>query len=128
VKLLLDSHAVLWFLQGSPRLSSAAREAIESPDNVRLFSVAGAWEIAVKVSTGKLALVAPFEEIIPGDLRANEIELLPIEPEHVAAVIDLPFLHRDPFDRLMVAQAMVEDAVFVTADASLEAYGVPTLW
>jgi PIN domain nuclease of toxin-antitoxin system len=128
VKLLLDTHAFLWFVGGDPRLSAAARLAIEDAANLRLFSTAAAWEIALKVSLGKLLLHAPFEDLIPDQLQANGIELLPIEPEHLREIIDLPFHHRDPFDRLLVAQSRREGATLVSADRGLDAYQVERLW
>jgi PIN domain nuclease of toxin-antitoxin system len=128
VKLLLDTHALLWFLSGSGRLSATARIAIEDMANERFFSVAGAWEIAIKASLGKLDLTVPFEKLVPGELRSNDIELLPITPAHLVAVMALPFHHRDPFDRMYVAQAAAEGATVVSADPALDAYGIPRLW
>ena len=128
MKLLLDTHALLWFLGGSPRLSSTARAAIEDPVSVRLFSAASAWEIAIKVSLGKLELHAPFAELVPGQLRANGIDLLALEPEHFNELLRLPMHHRDPFDRLMVAQARVEGATLISADAAMDAYPIRRLW
>jgi PIN domain nuclease of toxin-antitoxin system len=128
VKLLLDTHALLWFLGGSGRLSTTARVAIEDMANERLFSVAGAWEIAIKASLGKLDLTVPFQRLVPGELHANAIELLPILPAHLVGVLGLPFHHRDPFDRMYVAQAVAEGATLVSADPALDAYGVRRLW
>lgn len=128
MKLLLDTHALLWFLGGSDRLSARARTTIEDLSHTRLFNVAGAWETAIKVSLGKLDLDVPFTRLIPGELHANAIDLLPIRPEHIVAVTNLPFHHRDPFDRMLVAQAMVEGATLVSADAVLDAYGIPRIW
>ncbi len=108
MRLLLDTHALLWFLGGSDRLSTNARAAIEDVSNTRLFSVASAWEIAIKTSLGKLSLTTSFAQLIPGQLHANAIQLLPIHPAHMAALIGLPFHHRDPFDRMLVAQAVAE--------------------
>ena len=128
MKLLLDTHTLLWFLGGSDRLSARARDLIENPANIRLFSVAGAWEIAIEVSLGKLSLTAPFGELVPRQLHANAIGLLPIEPAHMAAIIELPFHHRDPTDRMIIAQASAEDAALVSADAALDAYAVRRIW
>jgi PIN domain nuclease of toxin-antitoxin system len=128
MKLLLDTHALLWFLSGSDRLSATARTAIEDVANERLFSVAGAWEIAIKASLGKLDLSVPFEVLVPGELRANAIELLPIRPAHLVGLMALPFHHRDPFDRMYVAQAEAEGAAVVSADPALDAYGIQRLW
>ena len=101
---------------------------MEDPANELYFSVAGAWEIAIKAGLGRLEMGVPFEAMIPGALDANAIELLPILPRHMAAVIRLPLHHRDPFDRMIVAQAVVEGAVLVTADAAMRAYSVPIVW
>jgi PIN domain nuclease of toxin-antitoxin system len=128
MKLLLDTHALLWFLAGDTRLSPAARAAIEDRSNTRLFSIAGAWEMAIKVSLGKLSLSAPFQDLVPGVLASNGIELLQIRTEHVRGITQLPFHHRDPFDRMLVAQASAERAILVSADAALDAYGVQRLW
>ncbi len=128
MKLLLDTHALLWFVSGSDRLSVQARSVIEDPANTRLFSAASAWEIAIKVSIGKLSLTVPYPQLIPGQLRANAVDYLPVSPEHLRALISLPFHHRDPFDRLLVAQALVEGASLVSADSTLDAYAVPRIW
>jgi PIN domain nuclease of toxin-antitoxin system len=128
VNLLLDTHALLWFLAGDVRLSTNARTAIEDLGNTRLFSVAGAWEIAIKTSLGKLTLSGPFHELIPVQLRANRIQLLPLHPDHLNGLLTLPFHHRDPFDRILVSQAVVEDATIVSADTTLDRYEIPRLW
>jgi PIN domain nuclease of toxin-antitoxin system len=128
VKLLLDTHTLLWFLGGDDRLSRPARDAIEDLGNVRLYSVAGAWEMAIKVSLGKLRLSTAFDDLIPHQLAANRIALLPVSPEHLSTLVTLPFHHRDPFDRMFVAQAAVEGALLVSADAALDAYGIERLW
>jgi PIN domain nuclease of toxin-antitoxin system len=128
VNLLLDTHTLLWFLGGDDRLSSRARAAIEDLSNRRLFSIAGAWEIAIKVSLGKLRLTAPFHQLIPGQLHANGIELLGLRPEHIAELITLPMHHRDPFDRILVTQAVIERAVLVSADPVLDNYGIDRIW
>lgn len=128
MKLILDTHALLWFLGGDRRLSNAARSAIEDLSNERLFSIAGAWEIAIKVSLGKLSLAAPFDQLIPTQLHANGIELLPLRPEHIAELIGLPLHHRDPFDRILVTQAKIEGAALVSADSWLDSYDVARIW
>lgn len=128
MRLLLDSQALLWFLGGDRRLSATARQAIEDLNNERLFSVAGMWEIAIKVSLGKLQLHVPFVALFPAQLQANAIELLPIRSTHAAEVLVLPFHHRDPFDRMLVAQARVEVATVVSSDPGLDPYGIPRIW
>jgi PIN domain nuclease of toxin-antitoxin system len=128
VKLLLDTHALLWFLAGSGRLSATARAAIENEDNQRLFSIAGAWELAIKITLGKLALTFPFDTLASVHLPANGIDLLQLEFAHTVELTKLPLHHRDPFDRILVAQAKTEGATLVSADPVLDAYGAPRLW
>lgn len=128
MKLLLDTHAFLWFIMGSPNLSADARALIEDAANENLFSVAGLWEIAIKVSIGKLSLASPFDVLIPRQLGLNGIELLNISTDHAAVVATLPFHHRDPFDRLLIAQAMVEGVPIVSVDTAFDAYPVKRLW
>lgn len=127
MKLLLDTHVFLWFIMGSPNLSVEARTLIEDENNRKFISVASLWEIAIKSSIGKLTLSAPFDQLIPQQLSLNGFELLPIELAHLAAVATLPFHHRDPFDRLLVAQAMVEKMPIVSIDSAFEAYNVSRL-
>jgi PIN domain nuclease of toxin-antitoxin system len=103
VRLLLDSHAFLWFIAGDARLSRPARSAIEDPVNVVHVSAASVWEIGIKNSLGKLPLAEPFEVLIPRELTANGFRYLPIEILHIAASTRMPFHHYDPFDRLLIA-------------------------
>lgn len=105
MRLLLDTHTFLWFLADDPQLSPAARRLIEDGTNEILLSMASLWEIAIKVSLGKLTLGGAFATFIPDQLTLNAFGLLPIELAHVTAVAALPFHHRDPFDRLLIAQA-----------------------
>ena len=125
---LLDTHSFLWFISGSSKLSQTARTLIEEPSNQPFLSIASLWEMAIKLSLGKLSLGEPFEVLIPEQMKANGINLLGIEIEHTALVATLPFHHRDPFDRLLVAQAVVERMPIVSADAAFDAYGVERLW
>ena len=113
---------------GSPNLSAAARSLIEDRANEKFVSVASLWEIAIKVSIGKLALSAPFGVLIPQQLSLNGFELLNIEIEHAAMVATLPFHHRDPFDRLLIAQAAVENMSVVSIDTVFDAYSVTRVW
>jgi PIN domain nuclease of toxin-antitoxin system len=128
MKLLLDTHTFIWFIMGSPNLSTRARALIEDVANEQFLSVASLWEIAIKLSIGKLTLSSPFDVLIPPQLSLNGFELLNIEIEHAAVVATLPFHHRDPFDRLLIAQAMVENMSIVSIDAVLDAYPVARLW
>jgi PIN domain nuclease of toxin-antitoxin system len=130
VKLLLDTHTLLWYVAGDPHLSKAAVALIMDPANDVFMSPASYWEIAIKVSIGKLTLHRPYEDFI--DLCANGygFVILPIEPRHTARVAALPFPpnHRDPFDRLIVAQALVEGMSVVSADRKIDTYGITRLW
>ncbi len=128
MNLLLDAHAFLWFIGGDERLTSKARSSIESSENRCLVSAATLWEIAIKTSLGRLRLAMPFKDLIADQLRRNGFRLLPIEPEHLDVLVPLPFHHRDPFDRLLVAQAKAEGMAIVSADSALDAYGVTRLW
>jgi PIN domain nuclease of toxin-antitoxin system len=128
MKLLLDTHTFLWFIMGNPNLSANARLLIEDQSNEKYLSVASLWEIAIKVSIGKLALTASFDTLIPQQLSLNGFELLNLEVHHAAALIQLPFHHRDPFDRLLIAQAMVEQMQIVSTDSTLDAYQTTRLW
>ena len=128
MKILLDTHALIWFLEDDPSLSLRARTAIETAGAVRKVSHASAWEIAIKVSLGKLRLPIPFEELVPGRVESLRFEWLPIFPAHLHRLIDLPFHHRDPFDRLLIAQAQAEKLTLVSRDPWFVDYGVPVLW
>jgi PIN domain nuclease of toxin-antitoxin system len=128
MKLLLDTHALLWFCEGNPSLSAVAREAIEDESNERFVSHASAWEIAIKLSLGKLKIQATFDELFPGVISANSFLSLQASYDHYRELLQLPLHHRDPFDRLLIAQAIVEGLTLVTFDHSMPAYGVPLLW
>lgn len=122
MKLLLDTHIFLWFIMGSPHLSAENLALIEDEKNRKFISVASLWEIAIKSSIGKLNLSAPFDQLIPQQLSLNGFELLPIEIAHLATVATLPFHHRDPFDRLLIAQAITEKMPVVSSDSAFDAY------
>lgn len=128
MRLLLDAQALLWFLGDHPRLSPMARTLIGDPGNDLLLSVATCWEIAIKVSLGKLKLSQPYAPFIEAALAAHQIELLPIDLRHVSRLSELPFHHRDPFDRLLAVQALEEKLQVVSIDTALDAYGVQRLW
>jgi PIN domain nuclease of toxin-antitoxin system len=128
VRLLLDTHAFLWFAGGDARLSSRARRRIEDPAHDKFLSVASIWEAAIKASLGKLTLSISLEAVVEEGATNNGIALVDVRREHAAAVEHLPFHHRDPFDRLLVCQAMVERMQIVSADASLDAYPIRRVW
>jgi PIN domain nuclease of toxin-antitoxin system len=128
LRALLDTHGLLWFLAGDPRLSGPARAVIEDASQEVLVSMATLWEIAIKQSLGKLRLARPFEEMIPLQPEVNGFAILDIRIEHLSLVRRLEFHHRDPFDRLLVAQALAEDIPILSQDRALDAYGVHRLW
>jgi PIN domain nuclease of toxin-antitoxin system len=131
MRLLLDTHAFLWFVADDPQLSKRARNLIEDPVNERLLSAASHWEMAIKVSLGKLTLTEPFSVFIPRELQTNQVDILPVELRHSVQLATLPFPpgnHRDPFDRLIIAQGIVEGLPIVSADSKFDAYAVTRLW
>lgn len=128
MKFLLDTHSFLWYINGHPNLSLAARDIIEDASSQPFLSVASLWEIAIKISLGKLSLAQPFEVIILEQMNLNGIQLLSIELPHLAIVAKLPFHHRDPFDRLIIAQAIVEGIPIVGADHTFDSYSINRLW
>jgi PIN domain nuclease of toxin-antitoxin system len=127
-RLLLDTHAFLWWIDDAPELPSTAKRAIANIKNECYLSIASCWEMAVKASLNKLRLAKSIERFVTEQLAANRFSLLNIELRHVAKVEKLPFYHRDPFDRLLIAQAIEEKLTIITADKILSKYGVNTLW
>lgn len=128
MRLLLDTHAFLWFVLGDARLSDAARSHIEDANNVKYLSVASVWEMAIKSSTGKMIFHRPLADLIAELLERNGFDLLPIGLDHVLAVEAMPFHHKDPFDRLIVSQSLGEGLRLVSIDATVDSYGVDRLW
>lgn len=128
MRALLDTHALLWFVLGDAQLSPTAASRILDPATTKLVSPASYWEIAIKISIGKYRLAEPYVDFMRRAVEGNGFEVLHIEYRHTAALIDLPMHHRDPFDRLLVAQALVENIPIVSDDRSLEAYAVTRLW
>lgn len=128
MRLLLDTQAFIWWVLNDPRLSSSARAAISEPSNAVLVSVATAWEMAIKASIGKLDLPAPVAEFFRSQLSLNWFTALPVMTGHALQVASLDHIHRDPFDRLLVATAMVEGIPLVTSDEEIRRYPVRTIW
>lgn len=128
MRLLLDTHAFLWFVVGSSALSVTARSLIEDEGNEKLVSIASAWEMAIKASLGRLAVAQPFDAVLGEQISRNGFSLLSVSLAQLATVSTLPFHHRDPFDRLLVAQAMVEQLDVISVDDAFDAYGVRRLW
>lgn len=128
MRLLLDTHTFLWFLLDDPQLSTTARDLIVDPVNDIDVSPATYWEIAIKISLGKYELPEAYDVFIEREMATNDFCILPVEPKHTAALISMPFHHRDPFDRLMIAQAIVEDIPILSIDTAFDAYPVTRLW
>jgi PIN domain nuclease of toxin-antitoxin system len=127
VRLLLDTHILLWWIDDDPRMSDRARALISHADTVML-SVASVWEIAIKAGLGQLEVPPDLARYLRQQLARNEFELLPVLCEHAVAVRDLPLHHRDPFDRLLIAQSRVERLNLVSQDARMKAYAIEVLW
>jgi PIN domain nuclease of toxin-antitoxin system len=125
---LLDTHSFLWFIGGSDKLSGHARSLIEDPANQRFLSVASLWEMAIKASMGRLRFRLPFSQLVEREVRGNAMEVLGIRPEHLDELAKLPFHHRDPFDRLIIAQSIAEDASIIGKDEAFDDYPVTLLW
>ena len=128
MRFLLDTHTLIWYYQTSPKLSTTARALIDDPLNQIEISPASYWEVAIKFSTQKSLLHVPFSAFVQGAIYDNGFAILSIEPRHCERLISLPFHHKDPFDRLLIAQALAEGIPIVSADATFDAYGVTRLW
>ena len=128
IDLLLDTHTFLWFLWDDPLLSGTAKALIEDPNNRKLVSVASCWEIAIKAGLGKLKLGAPSGPFLSQHIVRNNFELLPISLAHATQVEFLPPHHKDPFDRLLIAQVMLDGLSLVGTDLMFDLYGIPRLW
>jgi PIN domain nuclease of toxin-antitoxin system len=128
VRVLLDTHTFLWFLLEDPQLSTTASDLIIDPTNDIEVSPATYWEIAIKISLGKYTLPEPYDVFMKREITTNDCRIVPIEPKHTAVLTTLPFHHRDPFDRLLIAQAMVEAIPILSGDTVFDAYPVTRLW
>lgn len=128
MRLLLDTHAFLWFILNDSQLSARATQLISNPNNEIEISPASYWEMAIKISIGKYSLNEPVADFFEREIAANQFRILPIEPRHVAPLAVMPFHHRDPFDRLIISQAIAEQIHIVGADAAFDSYSVTRLW
>lgn len=124
MKFILDTHVFLWFISGIPKLSESTRHAIEDMANERWISVASLWEMSIKASIGKLNISLPFPELVKQHVYQNAMGLLPIKPEHVETLRILPFHHKDPFDRLIISQSIVEEMTILSHDSIFDDYGI----
>lgn len=128
MRCLLDTHVLLWWRVDSPRLSDRARSMMADGSNTLLWSAASSWELAIKLALGRITLPEPLEHYLPRVFRESGITPLAIEHAHAWAVATLPPRHRDPFDRMLVAQARLERVALLSADEGLDAYGVERVW
>ena len=127
MKYLLDTHVLIWFLNGDKSLSSKARKAIESDNATNFISIASLWEIAIKLSLDRLSIKVPFEEL-SNELDKNNFQLLPITFNDTVILSTLAFHHRDPFDRLIISQSLANDFTLISKDKEFSAYKVKLLW
>jgi PIN domain nuclease of toxin-antitoxin system len=128
MKILFDTHAFIWWDSQIEKLSPTALQLCNDPQNTLLLSVASLWEIQIKHQLGKLTLEMPLAEIVSAQQATNAVTILPIEMPHVLALDRFPLHHRDPFDRVLLAQAMIEDAVLLSCDPAFGAYAANVLW
>ena len=127
MKLLLDTHIFIWWADQPERLSRATLSALEDEANELLLSVASVWEMQIKIQLSKLKLNVPLKEIVKNQQETNDLTVLPVTLTHVLALDALPFHHKDPFDRLLIAQSVEEELTIVTADSQFSAYSVKLL-
>lgn len=127
MRLLLDTHAFLRLISNQ-KLSQLAEDTFLDPENQLFLSVASYWEICIKISIGKLSLAENWVQVFEREMQVNVIRWLPIEKAHCQVIIGLPWMHRDPFDRLLIAQARCEGMTILTADANIQQYDVATIW
>jgi len=125
---LLDTHALLWFIEGDERLGARARSALADATVPALVSLASHWELCLKLQIGKLRLADGWRAVFDRVMAANGVRWLAIERRHIDGIGDLPFYHRDPFDRLLIAQARAEGLTILSGDARFAAYDVPVRW
>jgi PIN domain nuclease of toxin-antitoxin system len=128
MRLLIDSHAIVWWMTDDPRLSPTARRGLGSPQHERFLSLASLWELSLKVAAGRLQGIGATIDNLRQACAKQSIQILPITYEHIVRVESLPPHHADPFDRLLVAQALEESLTILTADRALSRYPAPVLW
>jgi PIN domain nuclease of toxin-antitoxin system len=128
MRLLLDTHTFIWYVTDNPKLSAHVKLLIEDENNEKLVSIASIWEMAIKHSIGRLNFSLPFMEFVGQQLTVSNIGLLEINLQHIEVVASLPLHHRDPFDRLIIAQSMVEQIPILSVDAIYDAYAIARVW
>ena len=128
MRILLDSHTFLWFVLRKPQLSRSADALISDPSNIVLVSPATFWEIAIKVGKNKLDLTSSYDDFMRQGIEGNDFTILPIAPKHTSLLTTMIQHHNDPFDRMIIAQALAEQVPVVGVDYAFDAYGVTRLW
>lgn len=127
MNILLDTHALIWFLNGDSQLSDKAKTEIENIDNDKIISIASIWEIAIKISLNKFRFDKGFKKLFEL-IEENGFEILPISFEHTLIVSNLEFIHRDPIDRILVSQCKSDNLVIITKDENIKKYNIKTIW
>lgn len=128
MKVLLDTHAFIWWDSDPTRLSSHVLALCQNRDNTLMLSIASIWEMQIKLQLGKLTMTMPLAELIESQQQTNNLDILPITLAHVLALQNLPLHHKDPFDRLLISQASIEEAVLISGDAEFAKYKVQLMW
>jgi PIN domain nuclease of toxin-antitoxin system len=128
MRVLLDTHSFLWFILNDSQLSGLAKTTIEDHSNDVEVSPASYWEIAIKIRLGKYALPQPYQQFMESQIAMNGFRILHIEPKHTSLLTTMPLHHRDPFDRLLIAQALAENISIISGDSVLDAFGVLRIW
>ena len=123
MNILLDTHTLIWFLQGNDQLGDRNRLMLEDPENFKFFSIASIWEMALKINSGKLTIIRPLPYFVP-----KEIELIHIKLDHIYQLGKLPFHHKDPFDRLIISTGLVENLTIMSVDENFDKYNVNLIW
>ncbi len=128
MNILLDSHTLIWFFQNSPQLSSSAIEILEDRNNLLFLSLVRVWEIQIKVQLGKLNLDISLSEIVKDQTKINDVQILPMKLSHIWTLDTLPYYHKDPFDRLLISQAITENLIILGVDSVFDSYPVEKIW
>ena len=128
MRVLLDTHTFIWWDNDRARLSSKAYEICQDNQNTLYLSLASIWEIQIKIQLGKLSLPLALPAMVANQVQQNDLELLPVSPEHIYALDNLAMHHKDPFDRILIAQAQIESLDFLSADAKIRRYPISVIW
>jgi PIN domain nuclease of toxin-antitoxin system len=127
MKYLLDTHVIIWMIEDSPYLPPTVKEIIKNPENRIAICSISLWEIAIKMNIGKLTLSIEFDKLID-ILKRGDFDFLQVEAEYISGLHKLPMLHKDPFDRLIISSALVEEMTLITIDQNIQKYDVPWIW